>query len=180
MQVEAATASGEAPARMRALLTRASLLFQTNDIAGAARATAEGEFIARDLGDLEWLATALTLHVQLRGWENRLDLARDQLTELIAVRERLGQDDVVAQLRAYLAQIPDAVKTDDLARLRDMEQEAVRAQGRGDHEALHRDLHRDGRASPAARATTAVSPARSATPPSRSTTWDATSRRCRC
>ena len=135
VQVDAATASGEAPARMRALLTRASLLFQTNDIAGAARATAEGEFIARDLGDLEWLATALTLHVQLRGWENRLDLARDQLTELISVRERLGQDDVVAQLRAYLAQIPDAVKTDDLARLRDMEQEAVRAQGRGDHEA---------------------------------------------
>ena len=134
VQVEAATASGEAPARMRALLTRASLLFQTNDIAGAARATAEGEFIARDLGDLEWLATALTLHVQLRGWENRLDLARDQLTELISVRERLGQHDVVAQLRAYLAQIPEAVKTDDLARLRDMEQEAVRAQGRGDHE----------------------------------------------
>ncbi len=51
------------------------------------------------------------------------------------MRERLGQDDVVAQLRAYLAQIPDAVKTDDLARLREMEQEAVRAQGRGDHEA---------------------------------------------
>jgi tetratricopeptide (TPR) repeat protein len=134
IQVDAATESGEAPARMRALLTRASLLFQTNDIAGAARATAEGEFIARDLGDLEWLATALTLHVQLRGWENRLDLARDQLTELIAVRERLGQHDVVAQLRAYQAQMPGAVKTDDLARLRDMEQEAVKAQGRGDHE----------------------------------------------
>ena len=68
IQVDAATESGEAPARMRALLTRAGLLFQTNDIAGAARATAEGEFIARDLGDLEWLATALTLHVQLRSW----------------------------------------------------------------------------------------------------------------
>ncbi len=134
VQVEAATVSGEAPARMRALLTRASLLLQTSDIAGAARATAEGEFIARDLGDLEWLATALTLHVQLRGWENRLDLARDQLTELISVRERLGQRDVAAQLRASLAEIPEAVKTDDLARLRDMEQEAVRAQGRGDHE----------------------------------------------
>ncbi|MDX6376214.1 MAG: hypothetical protein QOE98_517, partial [Gaiellaceae bacterium] len=77
VQVEAATASGEAPVRMRALLTRAGLLFQTSDIGGAARASAEGEFIARDLGDLEWLATALTLHVQLRGWENRLDLARD-------------------------------------------------------------------------------------------------------
>ncbi len=63
---------------MRALLTRApACSSQTSDIAGAARATAEGEFIARDLGDLEWLATALTLHVQLRGWENRLDLARD-------------------------------------------------------------------------------------------------------
>jgi tetratricopeptide (TPR) repeat protein len=134
VQVEAATASGEAPARMRALLTRAGLLAQTGDMAGAARATGEGEFIARDLGDLEWLATALTLHVQLRGWENRLDLARDQLAELISVRERLGQHDVVAQLRAYLAEVPEAVKTDDLARLRDMEQEALKLQGHGDHE----------------------------------------------
>ena len=67
IQVEAATASGEAPARMRALLTRAPLLAQATDIAGAAKCVAEGEYLARDLGDLEWLATALTLHVQLRS-----------------------------------------------------------------------------------------------------------------
>jgi tetratricopeptide (TPR) repeat protein len=132
-QVEAATASGEAPARMRALLTRAPLLAQTGDIAGSAKCVAEGEFLARDLGDLEWLATALTLHVQLRQWENRLDLARDQLAELIAVRERLGQHDVAAQLRAFQAQIPAAVNQEDLARLRDLEQQALQLQGRGDH-----------------------------------------------
>jgi tetratricopeptide (TPR) repeat protein len=134
VQVEAATASGEAPARMRALLTRAPLLVQTGDIAGAAKCVAEGEYLARDLGDLEWLATALTLHVQLRQWENRLDLARDALTELIDVRERLDQHDVAAQLRAFLAQIPAAVNQEDLARLRDLEQQALQLQGRGDHD----------------------------------------------
>ena len=180
IQVDAATESGEAPARMRALLTRAPLLFQTNDIAGAARATAEGEFIARDLGDLEWLATALTLHVQLRSWENRLDLARDQLTELIAVRERLGQHDVVAQLRAFQAQMPDGRQH------RRPRAPARHGAGGGAGpgprrpRGLHPHLHRDGRASPGAPATTAASRARSATPPCRSTTSAATSRRCRC
>jgi tetratricopeptide (TPR) repeat protein len=119
---------------MRALLTRAPLLVQTGDIAGAAKCVAEGEYLARDLGDLDWLATALTLHVQLRQWENRLDLARDALTELIDVRHRLGQDDVAGQLRAFLAQIPAAVNQEDLARLRDLEQRALQLQGRGDHD----------------------------------------------
>src|SRR5262249_6620238 len=134
VQVDAATASGEAPARMRALLTRAPLLAPTGAIGGAAKCVAEGEFLARDRGDLEWLATALTLHVSLRQWENRLDLARDQLAELIEVRERLEQHDVAAQLRAFQAQIPAAVNHEDLARPPDLQQQALQQPGRGRHQ----------------------------------------------
>src|SRR5262249_61839593 len=103
-------------------------------VAGAARGVAEGGFLARAVGDLEWLATALPLHVPLRQWENRLDLARDQLTELIEVRERLEQHDVAAELRAFQAQIPAAVNQEDLARPPDLQQQALQQPGRGRHQ----------------------------------------------
>ncbi len=135
IQVEAANRSGNPGARMRALVTRATLLHQSGDIAGAARATGEGEHLARDLGDLEWLATALTVHVQLRQWENRLDLAREQITELADVRDRLGQADVAAQVRAMLQAVPAGRGDEDLARLRDLEQRSLQQQGRGDYQA---------------------------------------------
>jgi tetratricopeptide (TPR) repeat protein len=40
---------------------------------------------------------------------------------------------VAVQLRAFQAQIPESVNREDLARLRDLEQQALQLQGRGDH-----------------------------------------------
>ena len=172
VQIEAATVSGDASARMRALVTRGALLMDGGDMAGAAQATGEAEYIARDLGDLEWLAAALTLHVRLRQWENRLDLARPAMEELIDVSERLGRAEQAAGIRALLASVPAAPLQDDLAQLRDRINEAQAMMARGDFERRVGRPWRDrGHRRPARQRPRPPPP--SANRPSASTTWAA-------
>ena len=133
-QMGAAQASGDTRARMYAAITRANLLAHAGQANVVGPWVAEGEALARNLGDLNWLASALEAKAANLGAGGRAVEAATTLRELADLRDQLGQHDHARHWRDQAAAIVAAsAPPSPQERQRAAEHKALRHMAAGNH-----------------------------------------------